>query len=72
MLELERLQVRVVSGRLGRGNGGSDSEGDGDLDVSPGVNMDGFGKGGGSGGLVGGKNLHIWSSISGRESVCNN
>merc|ERR1719223_1434735 len=32
MLELERLQVRIVSGRLGRGGGGNSSDGDDDAD----------------------------------------
>ena len=46
MLELERLGVRVVSGRLGRNGGGDDDDGDG----SEGGDSEGGAVGGGNSG----------------------
>ena len=49
MLELERLGVRVVSGRLGRGGNDDNDEGGGGDDGSDGGDSEGAGGGGGRG-----------------------
>lgn len=45
MLELERLGVRVVSGRLGRGGNDDNEEGGGGDDGSDGGDSEGAGRG---------------------------
>ena len=55
MLELERLQVRVVSGRLGRkgGEDDDDMDGEGSAGMSGGKSLGGDSNKGGMGGSLG-------------------
>lgn len=55
MLELERLGVRVVSGRLGRGK--DDEEGDESDDGEKKSNADNNNMGGGNNNMMGGNNM---------------